>query len=324
MKQFHKVLFVHEPGADSAQALDRAMRLARDNQATLTVVDVVELAAGGLGALPRGLTREGLLAAMVEEREEQLNQWLAPLREHYAVTAEVLSGTPYLAIIRKVMREGFDVVIKPVQSGVGLKARLFGSTDLHLLRKCPVPVWLMKPTADGKLHKVLAAVDIGHDDEPGVPDALSLEIVDLASGVALTESSELHLVHAWQAMGEQTLRSGRGGYSLEELEAYVAEEHRRHQLWVEQLFSAVREVRGGDILEYLKPQIHTPKGWARDVIPQLAEDIDADLVVMGTVARTGIPGFIMGNTAEVILNSINCSVLAVKPEGFVSPVTLED
>jgi len=43
---------------------------------------------------------------------------------------------------------------------------------------------------------------------------------------------------------------------------------------------------------------------------------------MGTVGRTGIPGLIMGNTAESILNNIGCSVLAVKPPGFVSPVTL--
>ena len=52
--------------------------------------------------------------------------------------------------------------------------------------------------------------------------------------------------------------------------------------------------------------------------------LDPDLVVMGTVARTGVPGFIMGNTAEMILNQIDCSVLAIKPSGFVTPVTLEE
>lgn len=57
-------------------------------------------------------------------------------------------------------------------------------------------------------------------------------------------------------------------------------------------------------------------------MPQLIKDLDAELVVMGTVGRTGIPGFIIGNTAETILNQIECSVLAVKPDGFVTPVTL--
>jgi nucleotide-binding universal stress UspA family protein len=45
---------------------------------------------------------------------------------------------------------------------------------------------------------------------------------------------------------------------------------------------------------------------------------------MGTVARTGVRGFIMGNTAETILEQIVCSVLAIKPPGFVTPVTLEE
>lgn len=62
---------------------------------------------------------------------------------------------------------------------------------------------------------------------------------------------------------------------------------------------------------------------ARDVVPAVAQELNADLVVMGTVSRTGIPGLLIGNTAEVILNNLECSVLAVKPSGFVTPVTLD-
>ena len=46
-------------------------------------------------------------------------------------------------------------------------------------------------------------------------------------------------------------------------------------------------------------------------------------VVVATGARTGIPGFLIGNTAESILDSIDCPVLAVKPRSFVTPVALE-
>jgi nucleotide-binding universal stress UspA family protein len=45
---------------------------------------------------------------------------------------------------------------------------------------------------------------------------------------------------------------------------------------------------------------------------------------MGTVARTGISGFVMGNTAETILSQIDCSVLAIKPPGFETPVAPRD
>ncbi|MDX2428746.1 MAG: universal stress protein [Xanthomonadales bacterium] len=62
----------------------------------------------------------------------------------------------------------------------------------------------------------------------------------------------------------------------------------------------------------------------RKEIPALAKQIEADLIVMGTVARTGVPGFIIGNTAEAILGQIECSVLALKPPGFVTPVTVDE
>ena len=57
-----------------------------------------------------------------------------------------------------------------------------------------------------------------------------------------------------------------------------------------------------------------------EVLPAYAETHNIDLVVMGTVARTGLAGFVMGNTAERILSRLRGSVLAVKPAGFVSPV----
>jgi nucleotide-binding universal stress UspA family protein len=59
------------------------------------------------------------------------------------------------------------------------------------------------------------------------------------------------------------------------------------------------------------------------VITSLTAKKRIDLIVMGTVGRTGIPGFLIGNTAETVLRQVNCSVLAVKPEGFVTPVKIE-
>ncbi|NMT50792.1 universal stress protein, partial [Vibrio parahaemolyticus] len=50
------------------------------------------------------------------------------------------------------------------------------------------------------------------------------------------------------------------------------------------------------------------------------ESIEVDVLVMGTLARTGISGYVIGNTAENILQSINCSLVALKPDGFVSPI----
>ena len=73
-------------------------------------------------------------------------------------------------------------------------------------------------------------------------------------------------------------------------------------------------------LQGLAFKTHLLKGDASEVISKLAHKKGIDLIVMGTVARTGIPGFFIGNTAEKILTKVDCSVLTVKPSAFSSPV----
>lgn len=80
---------------------------------------------------------------------------------------------------------------------------------------------------------------------------------------------------------------------------------------------------GQNAFEYLKPQTPLLKGCPHKVIPPFAIKVEADLVIMGTVARTGISGFFIGNTAGTILNQLDYSVLAIKPQGFKAPVILE-
>jgi universal stress protein E len=65
------------------------------------------------------------------------------------------------------------------------------------------------------------------------------------------------------------------------------------------------------------------QGEPEDVIPEFVVAEGIDLVVMGTVARAGIAGMLIGNTAERVLRKLPCSVLTVKPDGFVSPVRLD-
>ncbi len=81
------------------------------------------------------------------------------------------------------------------------------------------------------------------------------------------------------------------------------------------------ELAAGYALEDLKHRIQLLKGEPRVLIPELAQQERINLIVMGTVCRTGIPGFLIGNTAESVLHQVDTSVLTVKPEGFVTPVT---
>ncbi len=326
MKRFKNILCVMISEQAYKPALERAVTLAEQNQARLTVVDVIEQASLASNLPYEGLSREDFQTALLHFHDKKLVALLAPYRERIEIQHRVLEGAPFLAIIRQVLRHHHDLVIKVTETQDWL-TRVFGSDDMHLLRKCPSPVWLLKPTSPPGYQRILAAIDIAGDDASSAAAEqqhnLSRQILQMASALALSNSAELSIVHVWEAFGEGVMRGGLINTPQEKVNTYVEQVRRQHQTQVDQLVAEMATTVGADALEKLKPQTNLLKGRARREIPLLAKQINADLLVMGTVARTGVPGFIMGNTAESILNQIDCSVIAIKPSGFLSPVTLE-
>lgn len=323
MQRFKDILCVVGTGKADKHSLERAVTLAENNQASLTVVDVVDRVTAGIGMPEGGPISADLQAALVSAHEQELETLVDPYRARVAIQAKVLTGLPFLEIIREVLRNGHDLVIKTPENRDWLD-RLFGSEDMHLLRKCPCPVWLIKPGMQKPYRRIMAAVDVDDAypaEELASRRALRRQILEMASSLALSEFAELHVAHAWEAVAESAVLGAL--YTPEEkFIAYVEQVRQQHAASLDGL---IREVTGNldqGAWDYLKPQTHLEKGRARKEIPMLAKQIEADLVVMGTVARTGVPGFIMGNTAETILNQIDCSVLAIKPPGFKTPVTL--
>jgi nucleotide-binding universal stress UspA family protein len=78
----------------------------------------------------------------------------------------------------------------------------------------------------------------------------------------------------------------------------------------------------GDPLRSARVELR--KGEPEDIIPRFVVAEGVDLVVLGTVARTGIAGLIIGNTAERLLQRLVCSVFAIKPNGFRTPIRLDE
>lgn len=323
MREFRKILCAVESEKDCKSFLERAVRLAETNQASLTVIDTAPLMTPIIGTAEGGSISAGVQDAMVHSHTRELEAVVDPYRKRASIETKILVGTPFLEIIREVLSGAHDLVVK-MPENLHWAHRFFGSDDMHLLRKCPCPVWLIKPDAPDTYRSVLAAVDVDDGYAPEEMEtrrALNHEIIARAVAIAVADSAELHIAHAWQAASESALRhSVFVQKAEEEVNIYVDQLRQHHNACLEAFLSEVATNQGRASLDYLEPKIHLIKGWARHEIPALARNIGADLVVMGTVARTGIPGFIIGNTAETILNHLDCSVLAIKPPGFVTPV----
>ena len=322
MKRFSNVLLVVDERTDYSAALKRGATLARNNQARLTVCAIVDTVPSEVRIGAIGITPRQVLDVATDRKREWLDDTVNSVAtDGVSIDKKVLIGKPFIEIIRQVLRNDHDLIIKCADADSGLRELLFSSTDKHLMRKCPCPVWIIKPTERYKYLRILAAVD--QDPEEPAKDTLNRQILEMSTSMALAEYSEAHIVHAWEVFGESLLTSHKFNFSEAEFEAMLEEEATGRRRWLKNLvknYDTSSDPNSADVLDL---HLHVVKGPAQFVVSDLARELAVDLVVMGTVARTGIDGFFMGNTAESILGQLNCSVLTIKPPGFNSPVTLE-
>lgn len=317
MKRFKNILAVIDPLGGHDEALERAARLATENDARLSAVACFDdaLPSGAGDAIRQrivaGLT--GRLAAIAE-----------PIRARgIELDIRLVFGEPFLETIRRVLRARHDLVVKVANRHDLESALHFASTDLHLMRKCPCPVWMINPAPEGEVppgrsgerRGVLACVDPVSDNDRD--NEVSTTIMELATSLATLENSPCHAVHAWSAPLEYIWADSPwvqlDPADIDELTMLTEERHaaRFHEL-VERFRPAVSDFSA-----------HLRKGDPASVIPEIAADLNVELIIMSTIGRTGISGLIIGNTAETVLSHVTCSVLAIKPRGFVSPVSID-
>lgn len=287
-------------------ALERALLLAARAQARIKIVDILP----EVPQLARRVLSSTLEEELVTHRRERLAAIAASVKD-VPVTVELLRGRAMIALVHEVLRSNHSLLMRSHGSPPGDPGRPFGAVDMQLLRQCPCPVWVVRPNAgDRPSQRILAAIDVNPVDES--EQELNTTILELALLIQELEDDHLTVLHTWTVYGEGLLKSHMPPEELAE----VGEELRRD---VESALSAV-----------IKPfedrltgvAVEVVKGEPKDVIPQFVELHGIDVVVMGTVGRTGVAGLVIGNTAEHVLQRLRGSVLAVKPSGFESQVKL--
>jgi nucleotide-binding universal stress UspA family protein len=309
MKRFKNILYYADYEGAQEHALTRAVKLAKSNEASLTIIDIIEESE----IAPDVDQQFGfdLNIMRSQQRFEELEAMIEPYSDmDVAIIPKVVIGIPFIELVRSVLKHKYDLVIKTARLQQGFVDRIFGSCDMHLLRKCPCPVWVDGPKSVYPYKNIIAAVDPSDEN----CHDLNKLIMDLSTSLAKKESANLHIIHAWAMEGESLLRSPRAGLSKVELDILLSSAEHKHK---EQLNNLLFDYD----LTSESDNVNLIKGEAAEAILSTAREVNADLIVMGTVGRTGIPGFFIGNTAEDVLQGAHISVLAVKPEGFVSPVT---
>ncbi len=326
MRRFKKILCVVEPDKNSEAALAHAAQIASDHQADVTVASVLRISGAVHAFFQDKNERVTGLAQSADSKRSAIEKWVEQHEPKLRADVQIYTGIGFIEVVRSVIENQYDLVIKCADDMEWLD-RLFGSDDMHLLRKCPCPVLILKPGKSSAFRNVLATVDVKDDlfesEDGRVQEELNRKVLEYSVVFSVSESSDMHIGSAWDAYAEDFMRYGAFSQVPDEkVDQYVGQIRRECEERLESLVDEMTESVGKDAVEYVRPMTHLVKGVPSKEIPLMVKEHDVDLVVMGTVARTGIPGYIIGNTAEAILEQVQCSVLAIKPDGFKSPVTL--
>ncbi len=278
----------------SAKAAEQAAWVAARAHAKLVLLhstfldDAAELPPGGLSAEEGQPTAEGWVAL------ETLRQ--ACESSGVEATIHLSAERPWLALARMAMRGGADLVVAGKRETEEREPRKLGTVASKLMRKCPGPVWLVKPGHDLQHKLVLAASDL---------TPLGDEVVRWAGWVVEGEDCSVHVVHAYQPP--------RGSPAMDAAEQADRLEEQRTSA----LRSILAALEGIDLDR--APVLHVGRNTPYNAILEAIEHLHPDLLVMGTISRSE-KGMLLGNTAERLLDRVDCSLLTLKPANFVSPV----
>ena len=306
---------VTSPGGAGPSETDKVVQLASGLGAELElfhcIFDPQVSRAGRFGT--RGAEED--IHEFVERRREQLEHGAERLRARgVPVRTSVRWDYPiHEGIVRQVLRRKPSLLVAQ-SSRKGRAARLvLTQTDYKLIENCPCPVLFIKsgrPYADSV---IVAAVD--PERSHGKPVTLDDRILDIAVMIRNALGAKLRVFHAG-APWEYAVRTKQELRNLPE----AVKEDVRGAYWNKLEQQVLALARRHDVPESL---VQVTEGVAAELLPLVASNKSAHVVVLGAVSRSRGGRALIGHTAERVLDALQCDVLVVKPPGFRTLVSRE-
>lgn len=312
MKQFRDILVYAE--VDDADCLAQVVAVAGAHGAAITVCEVVE-------PPPQRLDSHGVVERVSKLRWSRALQRLRRIcdrfAEHTVIDYSVFTGVPFITITEQVVQQDFDLVVhisEPAHSasGTGLNA-----TGMHLMRKCPCTIWALHPQRDNQSADVVLALDRERADGTTQAEAFAMTLAESAVSLAEARGGELHVLHVWRPYGSDLFDDPELDFSDSDIKRYCMQQRSDSEQWFKRMFQRIDSITP----DGLTLKAHLIEGRAVPLVEQFVAEQQAGMLVLGTVGTSANPGVLIGPTTESILAGIGTSALALKPPGYVSPLT---
>ena len=294
MSQYQRLLLIINPALRHSPAINHAAALAKASGASLHIAALVK-PLEILSLLDEGVQEKARESYLQDHRDWLKNQATNLNALGLKVTTEVMWADDMKQdILDHVTEMQPDLLIKEVQHESALKRAFFTPLDWHLLRHCPIPVYLVGGGGHALPRKVVAAVDAS--DTAPADSELNERIIEQATNLALQCDAELHLLYACDLSG--VYLADMGGLALPD----ITKELRTTE---EQSFSKLAGRYGVP-----SDRRHFVLGHPVAALSDFANEEQVDVIVMGRVQYHGLEK-LLGSTTEHILYQVPCSVLAV-------------
>ncbi len=303
------VAVIIDPTSTKQPALAKALTLATQFGAAVTLLSFDAKQMRGLRLAKKSPWRNHL--PNYRSLPSWLNHFAIPLRARgIHVTTQIVNGeSAEDSLLRWLQQSNVDLVLKDVHQASPSQTPLT-DTDRHLVRSCPMPLLLSNPRQWQASPIVVAAVDPLHGGDPNA--LLDREIMAYAAHVAARLSGKLHVFHALFPVGNATDAIDRVPLQSDADRNLTVDEQRRR--WAINAFVRRYSVD--------KRYLHVKIGVPDAHLPRIAMEHNADIMVMGALARNSVKPPDIGSTAESVFDSLPCDVLVIKSPGL--PVITPD
>jgi universal stress protein E len=310
MEKYQKILAIVDPTTEEQKAVNRAIELARKTGASITAFLTIYDFSYEMTTMLSSDEREAMRKSVINDRTQWLESLLTDLDlSGISIDCRVIwHNRPFEQIIAQVLNNDYDIVIKGTHQHDKFKSVIFTPTDWHILRKCPCPVLLVKEHLWPDNGNILAALNISSEEEEH--KALNKKITAEAKQLTQVMKANLHLVNSFPGT-PVNIAMEIPEFNASDYNHSMLKHHQKAMLAHATAFNIAPE------------NTHIKEGFPEDIIQSIAAKLDAELVILGTIGRTGLSAALIGNTAEHVIDRLNCDVLALKPDGYISPLDVD-
>jgi nucleotide-binding universal stress UspA family protein len=254
-------------------------------RAEATILHVIEVPAPvPAEPLPNAFGLLGLTDELLRSAEERLKQFQFPVELPPTIDRLSVRGEPHDCILQAAREHNSDLIAMATRGFGPLRRFLLGSVTAKVLDEATVPILtgahLREHPSIAQFHRIICAVDL--DDHAPIT-------LRFAKELAQDYSAEIHVVHAIEMESATAILD-------------AGSEQQVIQLAFDRLEGLAKDVG-------LDCELHVEIGLPNKVVPQLAERLGSDVLVVGRSVR-GKPGFLRTNAYALIRES-PCAVLSV-------------